>query len=97
MISMDGFDCAGHPGEADVGNWVLFPKAARELKIPFVASGIQFSFFSCFLQMVDVKVNFFVRTISILILPRKNLQMLQFFHRWMWGWKAARCCNSAGC
>lgn len=39
MISMDGFDCAGHPGEADVGNWVLFPKAARELKVPFVASG----------------------------------------------------------
>ena len=26
MISMDGFDCAGHPGEADIGNWVLFPK-----------------------------------------------------------------------
>ena len=41
MISMDGFDCAGHPGEADVGNWVLFPKAARELNIPFVASGKQ--------------------------------------------------------
>lgn len=39
MISMDGFDCAGHPGEADIGNWVLFPKAARELKVPFVASG----------------------------------------------------------
>jgi len=39
MISMDGFDCAGHPGESDIGNWVLFPKAARELNIPFVASG----------------------------------------------------------
>ena len=26
MISMDGFDCAGHPGEEDIGNWVLFPK-----------------------------------------------------------------------
>ena len=26
MISMDGFDCAGHPGEADIGNWVLFAK-----------------------------------------------------------------------
>jgi NAD(P)H-dependent flavin oxidoreductase YrpB (nitropropane dioxygenase family) len=38
-ISMDGFDCAGHPGEMDVGNWILFAKAARELKIPFVASG----------------------------------------------------------
>ena len=29
MISMDGFDCAGHPGEMDIGNWVLFAKAAR--------------------------------------------------------------------
>jgi NAD(P)H-dependent flavin oxidoreductase YrpB (nitropropane dioxygenase family) len=38
-ISMDGFECAGHPGEADVGNWVLFAKARRELGIPFVASG----------------------------------------------------------
>ena len=26
MISMDGFDCAGHPGEADIGDWVLFAK-----------------------------------------------------------------------
>jgi len=39
MISMDGFDCGGHPGEEDVGNWVLLASAARELKIPFVASG----------------------------------------------------------
>mgnify|MGYP001323974094 CR=1 FL=1 len=38
-ISMDGFDCAGHPGEYDVGNWVLFAVAARELEIPFIASG----------------------------------------------------------
>ena len=38
-ISMDGFDCAGHPGEADVGNWVLLAKAGRELDLPFVASG----------------------------------------------------------
>ena len=38
-ISMDGFDCAGHPGESDIGNWVLFAKAAQELKVPFVASG----------------------------------------------------------
>jgi nitronate monooxygenase len=38
-ISMDGFDCAGHPGEADIGNWVLFAKAAKELNVPFVASG----------------------------------------------------------
>jgi len=42
MISMDGFDCGGHPGEEDVGNWVLLAKAGAELKkvgIPFVASG----------------------------------------------------------
>lgn len=39
MISMDGFDCGGHPGEEDVGNWVLLAKAGRTLKIPFVASG----------------------------------------------------------
>eukprot|EP00924_Labyrinthula_sp_SR-Ha-C_P010353 maker-scaffold_23-snap-gene-4.56-mRNA-1 protein AED:0.04 eAED:0.04 QI:407/1/1/1/0.8/0.66/6/272/336 len=39
MISMDGFDCGGHPGEEDVGNWVLAAKAAKELPIPFVVSG----------------------------------------------------------
>merc|ERR1712066_366734 len=39
MISMDGFDCGGHPGEEDVGNWVLLAQAAQELKIPYVASG----------------------------------------------------------
>ncbi|CAE7230740.1 unnamed protein product [Symbiodinium natans] len=39
MISMDGFDCGGHPGEEDVGNWVLLAQAAQELSIPFVASG----------------------------------------------------------
>lgn len=38
-ISMDGFDCGGHPGEEDVGNWVLLAQAAQELPIPFVASG----------------------------------------------------------
>lgn len=39
MISMDGFECAGHPGEADVGNWVLLALAARELSVPYVVSG----------------------------------------------------------
>jgi len=39
MISMDGFDCGGHPGEEDVGNWVLLAKAGAKLGIPFVASG----------------------------------------------------------
>lgn len=39
FISMDGFDCGGHPGEDDVGNWVLLAKAGSKLKIPFLASG----------------------------------------------------------
>lgn len=39
MISMDGYECGGHPGEKDVTNWVLFPLALRKLKIPFIASG----------------------------------------------------------
>lgn len=38
-ISVDGFECGGHPGEDDVPNFVLLPRAADELKIPFVASG----------------------------------------------------------
>jgi len=38
-ISMDGFDCGGHPGEDDVGNWVLLAKAGKILQIPFLASG----------------------------------------------------------
>ena len=38
-ISMDGFECAGHPGEDDVGNLVLLAKARTALKIPYVASG----------------------------------------------------------
>ena len=38
-VSVDGFECGGHPGEDDVGNWVLLPRATEALKIPFVASG----------------------------------------------------------
>jgi len=38
-ISVDGFECAGHPGEDDIPNFILLPRAADELKIPFVASG----------------------------------------------------------
>ena len=38
-VSVDGFECAGHPGEDDVPNLILLPRAADELKIPFVASG----------------------------------------------------------
>lgn len=39
MVSIDGFECAGHPGEDDVGGLVLIPVAARKLKIPVIASG----------------------------------------------------------
>ena len=38
-VSIDGFECAGHPGEQDVGGLVLFPAATQALKIPVVASG----------------------------------------------------------
>jgi len=39
MVSVDGFECAGHPGEDDVTNLILLPLAARRLQIPFLASG----------------------------------------------------------
>ena len=39
MVSVDGFECAGHPGEDDVTNMILLPLAARRLNIPFLASG----------------------------------------------------------
>jgi nitronate monooxygenase len=38
-ISMDGFECAGHPGEDDIGNLVLLPAAANVIEIPMLASG----------------------------------------------------------
>jgi len=38
-VSVDGFECAGHPGEDDVPNFILLPRAAEELSIPFVSSG----------------------------------------------------------
>jgi NAD(P)H-dependent flavin oxidoreductase YrpB (nitropropane dioxygenase family) len=38
-LSIDGFECGGHPGEDDVPNMILLPRAADTLKIPFVASG----------------------------------------------------------
>lgn len=40
-VSVDGFECGGHPGEDDVPNMILLPRAAEELSIPFVASGGQ--------------------------------------------------------
>jgi NAD(P)H-dependent flavin oxidoreductase YrpB (nitropropane dioxygenase family) len=38
-IALDGFECSGQPGEEDVGNWVLQALGARELSIPYIASG----------------------------------------------------------
>ena len=40
-VSVDGFECGGHPGEDDIPNMILLPRAAEELQIPFVASGGQ--------------------------------------------------------
>ncbi|MBB6092059.1 nitronate monooxygenase [Povalibacter uvarum] len=39
IVSIDGFECAGHPGEDDVPNMILIPAAVAALKIPVVASG----------------------------------------------------------
>jgi nitronate monooxygenase len=39
VISMDGFECAGHPGEDDTPNFVLLPVAAAAIKVPLLASG----------------------------------------------------------
>ena len=38
-VSIDGFECAGHPGEEDVPGLVLIPAAAAQLDIPIIASG----------------------------------------------------------
>lgn len=38
-LSIDGFECGGHPGEDDIPNFILLPRAEEELKVPFVASG----------------------------------------------------------
>merc|ERR1719261_1894845 len=39
IISMDGYECAGHPGMDDIGGLLLFAIAAKGLKVPFIASG----------------------------------------------------------
>jgi NAD(P)H-dependent flavin oxidoreductase YrpB (nitropropane dioxygenase family) len=39
VVSIDGFECAGHPGEDDIPGLVLIPAAARAVKIPIIASG----------------------------------------------------------
>lgn len=38
-VSIDGFECAGHPGEDDIPGLVLIPAAVRKLRIPVIASG----------------------------------------------------------
>jgi NAD(P)H-dependent flavin oxidoreductase YrpB (nitropropane dioxygenase family) len=38
-VSIDAFECAGHPGEDDIGGMVLFPAAARRILVPLIASG----------------------------------------------------------
>lgn len=38
-VSIDGFECGGHPGEDDVPNMILLPRAAETLSVPFLASG----------------------------------------------------------
>ncbi|MEC3909231.1 nitronate monooxygenase family protein [Sphingobium sp. CR2-8] len=38
-VSVDGFECGGHPGEDDIPNMILLPRAAEELMVPFIASG----------------------------------------------------------
>jgi len=38
-VSIDGLECAGHPGEDDVGGLILFPAAADKLTVPLIASG----------------------------------------------------------
>lgn len=38
-ISIDGFECAGHPGEEDIPGLVLIPLAAKKLRVPVIASG----------------------------------------------------------
>ncbi len=38
-ISVDGFECGGHPGEDDIPNFILLPRAQEELEVPFIASG----------------------------------------------------------
>jgi len=38
-VSVDGFECGGHPGEDDIPNMILLPRAAEELTVPFLASG----------------------------------------------------------
>ena len=40
MLSIDGFECAGHPGEEDIGGIVLLARAAEELKVPYIGESL---------------------------------------------------------
>ncbi|KAI9299288.1 hypothetical protein BJ944DRAFT_172527, partial [Cunninghamella echinulata] len=44
MVSIDGFECAGHPGEDDITNFILLARSKESLKIPYIASGGKFIF-----------------------------------------------------
>jgi len=39
IVSLDGFECAGHPGEEDIGNFVLQARGAKALTVPYLCSG----------------------------------------------------------
>lgn len=39
VISIDGFECAGHPGEDDIPGLILIPAAAEQIRVPMLASG----------------------------------------------------------
>jgi NAD(P)H-dependent flavin oxidoreductase YrpB (nitropropane dioxygenase family) len=76
MSMQDGFECGGHPGESDVGNWVLLPIAARRLKVPFIVSGAWRHRKSCLILfsadalVAAVQPPPLVHTVRIFIQPR---------------------------
>jgi nitronate monooxygenase len=39
VVEVAGFDLGGHPGEKDVGNWILLAKAGQKLRLPWIAAG----------------------------------------------------------
>jgi NAD(P)H-dependent flavin oxidoreductase YrpB (nitropropane dioxygenase family) len=47
IISIDGFECAGHPGEEDIGGLVLIPAAVKQLSVPVIASGWRWTRIGC--------------------------------------------------
>jgi NAD(P)H-dependent flavin oxidoreductase YrpB (nitropropane dioxygenase family) len=55
MLSIDGFECAGHPGEDDIGGLLLLALAAKKLKTPYLASG----------GIADGRGNFLILSLSL--------------------------------